>query len=127
MKAAIVHFFLLPLLLFSVSVCEADVKVQTESTPQVVDFLISAVAESHLTFIRNGEKHTSEEAAEHIQMKYDYFRDRIKTPEDFIGLCASKSILSGKQYLVITDNGTIPVSTWLEQELANHEKSQKRS
>ncbi len=93
----------------------------------MVDFLINAVAQSHLTFIRNGEKHTSAEAAEHIKMKYDYFRAKIKTPKDFIGLCASQSILSGKQYLVITENGTIPVATWLEQNLFNHEKSPKKS
>ena len=98
---------------------------EKESAEQVIEFLISTVAQSGLTFIRNGQKHTADEAVKHMRHKYDYFQSKIKSPEDFICLCASKSLLSGKPYLVVTEQGTIPVEKWLEQKLADHVKSQK--
>lgn len=119
----IAFYCLLALLLFSTNVYVGNAQAQPERTPQIIDFLINAVAQSHLTFVRNGEKHTCDEAAGHIKQKYDYFRSKIKTPEDFICLCASKSLLSEKPYLVITEEGTIPVASWLEQKLAEYEKS----
>ena len=96
---------------------------EKESTEQAIEFLTSVVAQSHLTFIRNGDKHTADEAVKHMRQKYDYLQSRVKSPEDFISLCASKSFLSGKPYLVVTEQGTIPVQKWLEQKLAEHVKS----
>jgi hypothetical protein len=96
-----------------------------EGTPQIIEFLISTVARSHLTFIRNGENHMSDEAAAHMKRKYDFLRSKIKSPEDFISLCASKSTLSGKPYLVETEHGKIPVEKWLSEKPAEHMKSQK--
>ncbi len=110
------------LLLFCVNTCAGNGQAQTENTPQIIDYLIDTVAQSNLTFVRNGEKHSCDAAAEHIKKKYEYFRAKIKSPEDFICLCASKSLLSGKPYMVITDEGAIPMSTWLEKKLAEHEK-----
>ncbi len=112
--------FLLAFLLFSVIAGEEVARGEDKSTEQIVEFLIGAVAGSHLTFIRNGEEHSCTEAAGHIRRKYDYFRSRIRTPEDFISLCASKSILSGKPYLVVTERGEITVKQWLEQKLADY-------
>ncbi len=42
---------------------------QVENTPDTISFLIDAVAKSHLTFIRNGERHSCDEAASHIAKK----------------------------------------------------------
>ena len=36
------------------------------------------------------------EAAEHINKKYRHFRDDIDTPEKFIELCATGSLMTGK-------------------------------
>jgi hypothetical protein len=118
----------LPILLsFSLIVQRGAASDQYEDTQQVISYLIDAVAESHLTFIRNGENHSSDEAAAHIRKKYEYFQSRIKSPEDFIRLCASKSLLSGKPYLVDTVQGRIPVEKWLEQILGEHIRNQNHS
>ncbi len=95
---------------------------QSENLPQVISYLVQFVSTSNLTFIRNGEKHTCDEAATHMIRKYDYFKNSIKTPEDFIRLCATKSILSGKPYLVQTANGIMPANEWLKQVLAVYRK-----
>ena len=86
---------------------QADGK--AENIEQLIAYLIEEVASSQLTFIRNGENHSSEEAAKHIRKKYDYFKSRIESPEDFIRLCASRSLVSGKPYLVVTPQGKVTV------------------
>lgn len=83
--------------------------------------LIDHVSESGLTFIRNDDRYTSVEAAEHMDNKYRHFREDIKTAEDFIAQCASRSLLSGKPYLVINEQGEqVRTSEWLEAELADY-------
>ncbi|RJR49177.1 MAG: hypothetical protein C4576_07440 [Desulfobacteraceae bacterium] len=90
-----------------------------ENTSEVIEFLIGRIENSHLIFIRNGEKHSSEEAAKHIRRKYRHFKSQIETPEDFIRLCASKSLVSGKPYLVVTHQGTVTLESWLGRILRN--------
>jgi hypothetical protein len=118
---------LLACLLFSIIGYGEEARGESESTQQVIEFLIGTVDQSHLTFIRNGENHTCSEAAMHVRQKYDYFQSKIKSPEDFICICASKSMLSGNPYLVETEQGKIPVEKWLSEKLAEHVKSQKHS
>lgn len=75
---------------------------------------------------RNGKRHSSAEALAHIKKKYDYFRDRIRTTEDFILLSASKSTMSGKSYTVSCDGlEHIQTRDWLMQEL-NEYRGEKR-
>lgn len=112
------------LLLLLSAACKDGAGAWSEDTPQTIEFLISSVEESHLTFVRNGEYHTSEEAARHIRNKYDHFRSEINTPEKFIDLCASKSLISGEPYLVVTAQGKVPVEKWLRQILAEHKNSE---
>ncbi len=91
----------------------------TEKVNQTIQYLISAVSGADLTFIRNGNSYTPKEAAEHINRKYEHFRDDIETPEEFIELCASKSLLSGKPYMVVDGEGKERrTSDWLRAELA---------
>ena len=87
--------------------------------------MIDQVAKSHLTFIRNGTEYSSQEAADHIRNKYEYFKSRIESPEDFIHVCASKSLESGKPYLVSTPQGKIAVEKWLGQILIEYGEKQK--
>jgi hypothetical protein len=84
--------------------------------------LIDQVAKSHLTFTRNGSDYSSQEAADHMRNKYEYFKSRIESPEDFIRVCASKSLESGKPYLVSTAQGRVPVEKWLGEILIEHWK-----
>jgi hypothetical protein len=91
----------------------------TAQIEQTIQHLIGTVSGSNLTFIRNASEYTPDEAAAHMQKKYRHFRDDIETPEDFIELCATRSLLSGKHYRVIDRQGNERrTSDWLRGELA---------
>jgi hypothetical protein len=93
---------------------------------QAVGYLLDSVANSDSTFIRNGSSHTGKEAADHMRVKYDYYKTDIKTPEDFIRLAASKSVLSGQLYLVKTADGKQMTSAeWLGQVLGDYRLSRR--
>lgn len=93
----------------------------TESLEQTVHYLIDYVAKSDATFIRNGVSHTPAEAVGHIKAKYEHFKNQIKTPEDFIRLAASRSLLTGKPYLVRTpDAKEIRLDVWLTEALKQY-------
>jgi len=86
-----------------------------------VQYLIEYVSGSGLTFIRNASSYSSAEAAEHMNAKYQHFKNDIETPEDFIERCASKSLISGKPYLVIDERGEkIRTSEWLNAALSEY-------
>jgi hypothetical protein len=92
----------------------AGVESGNDSLAESINYLLSYVKQSDCIFIRNGKEHTTQDALSHIQKKYDHFRDEIKSPEDFIRLTASKSLLTGKPYLIKTKDGNILKSeTWL--------------
>lgn len=95
----------------------------TESLDQTISYLIEYIATAKATFIRNGASHTPAEAAEHIKTKYAHFKKDIRTPEDFIRLSASKSLLSGKPYLVRLPEGQeMHLDTWLTDALKQHRR-----
>jgi len=86
---------------------------------QTIRHLITYVSEADMIFVRNAREYTPAEAAEHMEKKYRHFRDDIETAEDFIALCATQSLLSGKPYLVIDPQGNeYRTSDWLRAELA---------
>ncbi len=83
--------------------------------------LIGHVAGSELTFVRNDKAYTPVKAAEHMEKKYRHFRDDIATADDFIELCATKSLMSGEPYRVIDPQGNQrKTSEWLRAELATY-------
>ena len=98
---------------------------------QVIKQLIEKVKHSGATFIRNGDNHSSEEAAEHLSGKWRraraflWFKTRQSefTPEQFITHIASKSSLSGKPYQIKLKNGTtVSTEKWLRNRLKELEK-----
>jgi hypothetical protein len=92
-----------------------------ESLDESIKFLLDYVAKSDATFIRNGQTHTPQEAVNHIKTKYEHFKSEIKTPEDFIRLSASKSLLTGQPYLVRTVDGKeMHLDAWLTEALKKH-------
>ena len=93
----------------------------TDSLDESIKFLLDYVAKSDATFIRNGEAHAPQEAVNHIKAKYEHFKSEIKTPEDFIRLAASKSLLTGQPYLVRTRDGKqMQLDAWLTAALKAH-------
>jgi hypothetical protein len=93
----------------------------SETLEQTISYLLDYVAQSNGIFIRNGKTHTSAQAVAHIKAKYDHFKSEVKTPEDFIRLAASKSLQTGKPYLVRTPDGKeMHLDAWLTDALKHH-------
>jgi hypothetical protein len=103
----------LALLALCVSVIAAD-----ESLSKTIDSLLKSVETSDCKFVRNGDEHTGKEAAEHMRRKYDHFKKQIKTTDDFIEKCASKSELSGKPYMIkLPDGAKVKAEDWMHARL----------
>ncbi|WP_439881479.1 DUF5329 family protein [Pontibacter sp. MBLB2868] len=77
----------------------------TES--QKVDRLIQYIrGMKGAVFIRNGSEHTCKEAADHLQSKWEKHKGQIKTAEEFIEELASRSGLSGQDYMIRFEDGS---------------------
>src|SRR5207245_7403030 len=85
-------------------ICNAVPARTAEPLEQTIAFLLHRIETADATFIRNGEAHTPQEAVAHVRAKYEHFKAQIKTPEDFIRLAATKSLLTAQPYLVRTRN-----------------------
>jgi hypothetical protein len=93
-----------------------------------VEHLISYLKNSGCQMERNGSKHDAHEAVKHIKKKYNYYRDDIKTTEDFIERSASRSSLSGRAYHVLCPGeASRPTGEWLKEELERYRKEQAGS
>jgi hypothetical protein len=93
----------------------------TEPLDQSIAYLLDYIANSHAVFIRNGVRYTPAEAVAHIKDKAAYFKSKIKTPEDFIRLAASKSLLTGSPYSVIPPGRKeMRLDLWLTEALRAH-------
>lgn len=57
------------------------------------------------SFIRNGDAHTPKEAESHLRMKWEKQEAKITSAEDFIRLCATRSVVSDKPYLIRYQDG----------------------
>ena len=100
---------------------------RAESLDDTIKYLLDYVAKADATFIRNGQTHTPLEAVNHIKAKYEHFKNEIKTPQDFIRLCASKSLQTGQSYRVRTADGKeIRLDEWLTAALKAHQSAATR-
>ena len=80
----------------------------------LIERLLVEVRMADVVFIRNGAEHSSEEAAVHLERKWKAAEDEVRTPEDFIRVCASRSSLSGEPCTVRLRDGTVRTSqAWL--------------
>jgi hypothetical protein len=113
--------FILFTTLLTLNLCAAE----TEPLAKTIDYLIAKVEKTDdVKFIRNGDEHTGKEAAEHMRRKYNHFKKEIKTSEDFIAKCASKSELSGKPYMTKkADGSTVKCEDWMKSLLEEHRKA----
>ena len=104
-------------LLFS-TLCFCDVPATQKNE---VQYLINFVKESPCILERNGKQYQGDKSAPHIQKKYDYYKDKIKTTEQFIELSATKSLMSGRYYMVTCgDEKAIKTQQWLLQALSDY-------
>ena len=94
------------------------------STSEEIEHLLNFVATSGCAFERNGSRYTAVEAREHIQLKYDYIKDRVNSAEDFIRYAATESSLSGRKYHATCNGKTITSEQWLTRELERFRQSE---
>jgi hypothetical protein len=89
------------------SLFSGTVSAQDDTEKKKIDFLISSVENlKGAKFIRNGSEYDGQEAANHLRMKLQNVLT-VQTADDFIRLCASKSSVSGKPYLIRLPDGKI--------------------
>ncbi len=104
--------------------CTGNISYSSES--EEINYLLTHLENSGCTFIRNGDDHDAKEAREHLEMKYNYAKRRIKTAENFIDKIASKSSFSRKIYEVHCGNEITPSGQWLYKALADHREIKAR-
>jgi hypothetical protein len=82
------------------------VKAQDNIEKKKIEFLISSVENlKGAKFIRNGTEYDGKQAVEHLRTKLQIAGGRVRTADDFIRLCASKSFISGKPYMIRSSDG----------------------
>jgi hypothetical protein len=87
-------------------------------TQEEIDHLLNYVANTSCKYDRNGTIHDGPEARDHINMKYEHYKKRVKTAEDFIRYSATKSLMSGKKYKIRCPGAeAVLASDWLLDEL----------
>ena len=97
------------------------VSAQDNIEKKKIEFLISSVENlKGAKFIRNGTEHNGKEAAEHLRMKLQNTLV-VQTADDFIRLCASKSIITGKPYMIrLSDGKTIKSEKYFREKLKEY-------
>jgi hypothetical protein len=98
---------------------------QIEVTRQEIDHLLNFVANTDCQYDRNGTIHNGPEARDHINRKYEYYRRKVVTAEDFIKYSATKSKISGRKYKIRCAGAKEKdASDWLLEELQVFRESQ---
>ncbi|MBW1637189.1 MAG: DUF5329 domain-containing protein [Deltaproteobacteria bacterium] len=88
-----------------------------------IEYLLSFVAASDCVFIRNGSEHGAGDARDHLEMKYNYVKKRIKTADMFIDKIAAKSSITRRKYKVRCGGKEFATEKWLKDALAAHRAS----
>lgn len=83
-----------------------------------IELLLAGIGTmENVVFIRNGKEYSSKKAAGHLRLKWEKAGSRVKTAEDFIELCGSKSSISGEPYKIRFPDGRIENSALILKEL----------
>ncbi len=93
-----------------------------DATAAEIDYLLTFVAESGCTFIRNGSEHEPAAAADHLRLKYSRGARYVNSAEQFIDRLASESSWTGKIYYVDCNGHTEPSGQWLHRALADYRR-----
>lgn len=110
--------------LFSVTLVHASPAVTVE-----IDALLGYVKQlDGAVFIRNGTEHPPAAAEARLRMKWEKQAGKIKSAEDFIALCATKSSMSGERYRIRLKDGAVRDSAeLLREELARRRTASQRA
>ena len=95
------------LLVFFLLLPAGIVCAQSNSETAKIEYLITSVGElKGAKFVRNGTEYEAPAAASHLRLKLKTAGRKVKTAEDFIQYCASRSSISGEPYLIRFIDGT---------------------
>jgi hypothetical protein len=94
-------------LMVLLSLVAADAFAQDFSEAAKIQYLIASVETLEgAKFIRNGHEYDARAASDHLRLKLQIAGKKVKTAEDFIKFCASKSSMTGEPYLMRFADGT---------------------
>ena len=93
-----------------------------EEIAQLLDF----VAHSGCEFERNGSRHTSADAADHLRLKYARGKRYVASAEQFIDRLATQSSWTGKPYRVRCAGVERPAGEWLHEALQGQRHARAR-
>ena len=114
------HYLRLIVLVALLGICTQSA-IAEEDLTSTIKYLLAYVKNADVVFIRNNREHTADDAAAHMREKYEHFKDQIRTPEDFIRLAGTKSLMTGKAYQVrMKDGKTMLTQKWLEDALEKY-------
>lgn len=82
-----------------------------------IDKILTNIASSGCTFIREGKEYTGSDARKHLEFKLDFVRSRIDTTEQFIERLASKSSTTGNPYHIRCGSNDTVAQAWLDAQL----------
>jgi hypothetical protein len=89
---------------------------QIASDQEAITRLIRTIEASDVTFIREGKEYDGAAAADHLRDKLEFARGRITTLDQFIDRIASRSSVTGEEYLVKRPDGkTVKARDWLRE------------
>ena len=88
-----------------------------------INYLLEFVASSGCTFIRNGDGHTSPQAADHLRLKYSRGQRYVNSAEQFIDRLATASSWSGDPYTVNCQGTSQTSAHWLYRALADYRQN----
>jgi hypothetical protein len=118
---ALTHLFIFSLLINADALADVPAGQVSE-----VNHLLVFVKNSGCIISRNGTDHPAVKGISHIEKKYDYFRDDIKSTEEFIEYSATKSTMSGDYYMVsCPGKEAIRTQDWLMSELKRYRSEKK--
>jgi len=105
----------------SVAVCLlGSAQAMTAEEDAKIQYLITRIETlgPEVKFVRNGTEYDAKKAADHLRLKLKKAGDHVKTVDDFIELCATKSSVSGKPYqLKFPDGTTTELAPYLRAQL----------
>lgn len=88
-----------------------------ERSSKEIDQLLSNIANSGCTFIREGKEYPGSDARRHLEFKLGFVRSRIDNTEQFITYLASKSSTTGNPYHIRCNGNDTVAQAWLEAQL----------
>jgi hypothetical protein len=85
---------------------------------QIEQLLARLAAEDGAELVRNGSAHPAGEAIAHLRRKWKQQHAAVKSLDDFIRLCATRSEQTGQPYLIrFKDGREMELATWLREAL----------